>query len=394
MSELILHAFEAGRRGKPDEIDSQIANLIGAEITRRDPNARFDLRVNGYYSNVDNGIRARIAGEVSDFILSQPDFKDSVAKIVVEKYEQIYKSKLDPNQVIFGFAPQSDALSLNSQKEVAGDSGIAISVAYKHGPHYLPWERFTAVDLRDIIDNIYLYNKYPDFIKNPEDFTELSKLRADGKIEVTAMYEGMQFKGIRSIVMAVEQATDLSVETLRNLLSKLVQTYIDYHQTQWSIDLGKPVLIINGAGHWPEGGWKTDAGSREAKPYRDAFATYGVCEDSFSGEDPTKPSATASLLARYIAVSVVKSGLADFARVTLCYQLGQHYPILNIFTQNTATLPQDKLENLVSQKISLKFKDAIGLFNLNTPEHYQSLAEWSDYFQNPNFPWNQGINLV
>jgi hypothetical protein len=47
MSELILHAFEAGRRGKPDEIDSQIANLIGAEITRRDPNARFDLRVNG-----------------------------------------------------------------------------------------------------------------------------------------------------------------------------------------------------------------------------------------------------------------------------------------------------------------------------------------------------------
>jgi len=34
------------------------------------------------------------------------------------------------------------------------------------------------------------------------------------------------------------------------------------------------------------------------------------------------------------------------------------------------------------------------LFNLNTPEHYQSLAEWSDYFQNPNFPWNQGINLV
>jgi len=394
MSELILHAFEAGRRGKPDEIDSQIANLIGAEITRRDPNARFDLRVNGYYSNVDNGIRVRIAGEVSDFILSQPDFKDSVAKIVVEKYEQIYKSKLDSNQVIFGFAPQSDALSLNSQKEVAGDSGIAISVAYKHGPHYLPWERFIAVDLRDIIDNIYLYNKYPDFIKSPEDFTELSKLRADGKIEVTAMYDGVQFKGIRSIVIAVEQATDLSVETLRNLLSKLVQAYIDYHQTQWSIDLGNPVLIINGAGHWPEGGWKTDAGSREAKPYRDAFATYGVCEDSFSGEDPTKPSATASLLARYIAVSIVKSGLAEFARVTLCYQLGQNYPIINIFTQNTATLPQNELENLVSQKISLKFKDTIGLFNLNTPEHYQNLAEWSDYFQNPNFPWNQGINLV
>ncbi len=394
MSEIILHAFEVGRRGKPDEIDSQLANLIGAEIIRRDLNTRFDLRVNGYYSNMDNGIRVRIAGEISDFILSQPDFQDSVAKIVIQKYEEIYKSKVDPNQIIFGFAPQSDALSLNSQKEVAGDSGIAIAVAYKQDPHYLPWERFIAVDLRDIIDQTYLHHKYPEFLSNPKNFHNLSKLRADGKIEVTAEYEGTKLQGLKSIVIATEHATDLSVDTLRYLLSKLVKAYLKHCEALWSIDLGDPQLIINGAGHWPEGGWKTDAGSREAKPYRDAFASYGVCEDSFSGEDPTKPSATTSLLARYIAVSVVKSQLADFARVTLCYQLGQDYPILNIFTQNTSSLPQAELENLVKQKISLKFKDAISLFNLKTPEYYQAVAHCSDYFQNPNFPWNQGVNLV
>ncbi len=393
MSEIILHAFEAGRRGKPDEIDSQIANLIGAEIIRRDPNARFDLRVNGYYSNTKSGIRVRVAGEVSAFILSQPDFRDVATKIVVQKYEEIYKEKLGEGQVIFSFAPQSDALSFNSQKEVAGDSGVAIGVAYKNSPNYLPWERFLAVGIRDIIDDIYLYNLYPSFIQDSNQFAELSKLRADGKVEVTAEYEGVQLKRIRSVVIAVEQSTDLSVEVLRELITKIVLEYLHYTGEKWKTDLGSPSLIINGAGHWPEGGWKTDAGSREAKPYRDSFATYGVCEDSFSGEDPTKPSATATLLARYIAVSVVKSNLADFARVTLCYQLGSSYPILNIFTNNTATISQEELEKLVTDNISLKFKDIIARFNLKTPEHYQNLTKWSDYFQDPSTPWNQGMIL-
>ncbi len=393
MSEVILHAFEAGRRGKPDEIDSQIANLIGAEIIRRDPNARFDLRVNGYYSNTKSGIRVRVAGEVSTFILAQPDFRDVATKIIIQKYEEIYREKLGEDQVIFSFAPQSDALSFNSQKEVAGDSGITIGIAYRNGPNYLPWERFLAVGIRDIIDDIYLYGRFPDFIQNPQEFAELYKLRADGKVEVTAEYEGVQLKKIRSVVIAAEQSTDLSVEILRNLLTKIVLSYLDHVGKNWGINLGIPSLTINGAGHWPEGGWKTDAGSREAKPYRDGFATYGVCEDSFSGEDPTKPSATATLLARYIAVSVVKSNLADFARVTLCYQLGSSYPILNIFTNNTSTISQEELEKLVVDNISLKFKDIIERFNLKTFEYYQNLAKWSDYFQDPSTPWNQGIIL-
>ena len=51
MYEQILHSFEAGRRGKPDELESQIAHLIGARILEIDPNARFDLRVAGGYDS-------------------------------------------------------------------------------------------------------------------------------------------------------------------------------------------------------------------------------------------------------------------------------------------------------------------------------------------------------
>jgi S-adenosylmethionine synthetase len=393
MPETIFHAFEAGRRGKPDEIDSQIANLIGAEVLRRDETARFDLRVNGYYSNTRNCVTARIAGEISDRILAQQDFQEVVARIIAKKYEEIYKEKLDAEQVIFSFAPQSDALSFNSQKDVAGDSGTAIAVAYQKGPHYLPWERFIAVGLRDIVDEIYLHHRFPEFVTNPENFADLTKLRADGKIEVIAEYTGAEFQRLNSIVVAAEQSSDLSVERLRELLSQIISLYLQEVGGLWQVDLGSPNVIVNGAGHWPEGGWKVDAGSREAKPYRDGFSTYGVCEDSFSGEDPSKPSATASLLARYIATSIVKSNLAEFARVTLCYQLGNSQPIVNIFTNDTAKISQEELETKVRQKISVHFRDAIATLRLRRPEHYAELAAWSDYFQNPLYPWNQGIDL-
>jgi len=45
MSELVAHSFEAGNMGKPDELENQLVNLIGAYFLEEDENSRFDLRV-------------------------------------------------------------------------------------------------------------------------------------------------------------------------------------------------------------------------------------------------------------------------------------------------------------------------------------------------------------
>ena len=45
MSERVLHSFEAGRRGKPDELDANIAHLLGAFFLEMNPLARFDIRI-------------------------------------------------------------------------------------------------------------------------------------------------------------------------------------------------------------------------------------------------------------------------------------------------------------------------------------------------------------
>ena len=65
MTEKIIHSFEAGRRGKPDELDSNIAHLIGSHLLKKDSNARFDLRVAGGYDSQAQKPKIRISGEVN-----------------------------------------------------------------------------------------------------------------------------------------------------------------------------------------------------------------------------------------------------------------------------------------------------------------------------------------
>src|SRR5690606_31861657 len=117
----------------------------------------------------------------------------------------------------------------------------------------------------------------------------------------------------------------------------------------------------------------------------------GVCEDSFSGEDASKPGWVGTLLARQIAVSLVASNLTQFARVTLVYHIGAKDPLLNIYTQGTGAKTQAELEALIKEKFDLSTLGASEAFNLRTPEIYGQIIEASDYFQNPSFPWNQPV---
>ena len=112
-------------------------------------------------------------------------------------------------------------------------------------------------------------------------------------------------------------------------------------------------------------------------------------EDSFSGEDPSKLSGTGTFLARYIAVQVVGNNLADFARVALRYTIGQEEVGLNITTNGTGTLPQSELERWVREKIPLGIKEAIEHFHLQDPALYRQIVDDSDFFQNPDLPWNK-----
>lgn len=386
MIEKISHSFEAGRRGKPDELDSGIAHLIGAHLLELDENARFDLRVSGSYR--DGQPLARVSGEPSDFLLRTPNIYDDISKIVLDRYNWVHRTELGPEDFLFDFSfkPQAPPLASNGN---AGDSGNPIAVAYRDAPNHLPWERYIAVAIRDIFDTIYQNGGIvPESLATHSGISELRGLRADGKVGVGALYVGSQLDSLAQITVAVEHEKSLAIDELREKVNKIIVAYLDKLIKETKQSLGSPKISINGAGAWNKGGWEVDEGSREAKPYRDGFASYGVQEDSFSGEDPTKPSGPGTFLARYIAVQLVGNSLADFARVALSYTIGKEEVGLNIFTNGTSSLSQGDLERVVRANIPLGIKDTIRVFNLRSPSLYRRIVTDSDYFHNPDLPWN------
>src|SRR3989338_6766395 len=319
MQEIEHHSFEAGIRGKPDELESQIAQLIGAYFLDRDSNSRFDIRVHGYYDHHLNVPVVDISGEISHSLLHKRIHRD-IARLAQSHYNVVHALPPDKNglTVHVHLTPQSNSLAKNGS---AGDSGNPIAVAVRKGPLYLPPERYVAVELRNIVDEIFQHQgTVPCALADTSGIKSIPGLRADGKIGVECTYGKKEYT-LQRLVLAVEHEPSLNVNDLRHDLGLVVGAYLDRLQSEFHLD-GSPQVIINGLGDWNTGGWKTDAGSREAKPYRDGFSSHGTSEDSFSGEDASKPSATGTLLARFIAVQVIGNKIAEYAKVSLSYSIG------------------------------------------------------------------------
>lgn len=388
MSELIIHSFEAGRRGKPDELDNNIAHLIGSHLLKKDRQARFDLRVAGGYDSPAKKPKIRISGEVSSHVLDENLYSE-IKDLIKVHYNRIQQAGYDENNFIFDFGlkPQAPNLSENSK---AGDSGNPLAVAYRKTPRHLPWERFLSVSIRDLFDSIYSKEGFlgAELMKSTG-LQQLSGLSADGKIGVDVAYNGTAFFGISAITVALEHHEFISFEKFQQHTRLVLGAYLAQLENLYDQNLGKPSLIINGLGPWSKGGWEIDEGNREAKSCRDGFGTYGVMEDSIAGEDPSKPSGTGTFLARYIAVQVVGNDLADFARVALRYTIGREEVGLNITTNGTGKIPQEELETWVRKNIPLGIRDTIKKFNLRDPALYRQIVDDSDFFHNPHLPWNK-----
>lgn len=366
MTERIIHSFEAGRRGKPDELESIIANAIGGFFLTLNPNSRFDLDVSGDYMPDEDKFLMNIGGEVSESLLKASELESEISKIVMGVYNSIHRTSFghEKFKLVFNFKQQENVLASNGE---AGDIGNPIAVAHRYGPSYEPWERFLAVDTRDLIDYIFsgeadklIKKRYgvDSAVRDIPSF-RMDGLRADGKVSVEVEYNGHIPRRINNVTVCAEHEPALSIEELRGRLNTILLSYFN-DTLHASLRLDKNNIHINPLGAWHNGGWGTDSGNREAKPYRDGFATYGCCEDSFSGEDPSKPSGTGTFLARYIAVQVVGNGLAGFARVALTYTAGSKDVGLNITTNGTGKLKQEELERWVRKKIPLGINDAIG----------------------------------
>ncbi|MBI2576436.1 methionine adenosyltransferase domain-containing protein [Candidatus Woesearchaeota archaeon] len=198
---------------------------------------------------------------------------------------------------------------------------------------------------------------------------------------------------IGPITVAAQHNSDVDLQDFRRKINDVVVGAVTGCKEQFSAEFDFPGNIaVNTKGPFIRGGWKSDEGQNDAKQHRDGFMSYGVCADSFSGEDPTKPEGPLTFLAREIANYVVRNELAGFARVYLSIDIGQKEPkTLHIFTNGTSHVPSQKIYREVREEIPLTYGKMVQRFGLYNPALYRQIVSDSDYFQNPRLPWNIGV---
>merc|ERR1711988_1103905 len=188
-------------------------------------------------------------------------------------------------------------------------------------------------------------------------------LRPDGKTQVTIEYKqnddgSVEPLKIHTVVISTQHAEPSKAKRSKECegykgpemtapTMEMMNKHIEKHVIQATLEEiklknGKPALTlygdhthlhINPSGKFIIGGPQGDAGLTGRKIIIDTYGGWGAHGGgAFSGKDPTKVDRSAAYACRWMAKSVVKSGLCKRALVQLSYAIGVAKP-LSLFVE-------------------------------------------------------------
>lgn len=309
----------------PDKLCDQISDAILDAYLADDPDSRVAVETVGGHGKVF------ITGEVTSSV--HPE----IAPIVERIAGQV---KLDVHLV-----KQSPEIANGVDTGGAGDQGIMVGYACSETPELLPLEVVLSRSL-----NQHLYAIWP----------------FDGKTQVT-LKDGV----ITSLVASFQDAP-------KEKLSEAVEAWLESQDNK--VKSGEPVLHINPAGDWHQGGFDADAGLTGRKLVVDNYGPRipigGGC---FSGKDPSKVDRSAAYIARKIARDYLKSRGEHEVFCHLAYAIGYDQPL-------EATVTIDGVQESV-EGYDLSPNGIIKALDLKKPQ-YEQAARWG-HFGHTDFAWEQ-----
>lgn len=341
-------------RGHPDKLCDQISDDILDEYLLKDKNSRVAIEC----SIKDNLII--IFGEVT----SKAHVNlERVAKRVLRDV-----GYFDNFVVISKVSTQSFDIAKGVDKEGAGDQGIMYGYATNESKECLPLVYIIARDISKTIENIRK-EKYMDV------------LGVDGKCQVTVRYVDNKPKDIKTIVVSAQTKKDVKLEQVKKIIKEEVLIPL-LGNTLDGIE-----ILVNPTGAFYRGGPYADSGLTGRKIMVDTYG--GVAHHgggAFSGKDYTKVDRSGAYYARYVAKSIVKTGLADRCEVAVSYSIGVSKPIsVSIDTFGTGKLSDDELTKLINDHFDFSVGNIIKELKLKDIT-YQRLAEYG-HFGNDIYPW-------
>ena len=150
---------------------------------------------------------------------------------------------------------------------------------------------------------------------------------------------------------------------------------------------------IQPSGRFVIGGPQGDAGLTGRKIIVDTFGGWGAHGGgAFSGKDYSKVDRSAAYLARWIAKSLIKAGLARRCLVQLSYAIGVAEP-LSLFVESygTSEKSSDELVDIIKANFDMRPGVIVKELNLTNPIYCQTAK--NGHFTDQSFPWEQPKTL-
>lgn len=218
--------------------------------------------------------------------------------------------------------------------------------------------------------------------------------RPDTKTQVTIEYafeDGACIPiRVHTIVVSTQHSDKISLDTLRaEIKEKVIKATIPAKFLD-----SDTVCHINPCGDFVIGGPMGDAGLTGRKIIVDTYGGWGAHGGgAFSGKDYTKVDRSAAYAARWVAKSLVKSGLCRRVLVQISYAIGIAEPLsITIFSYGTSEKSTKELTDIVKKNFDLRPGRIVKDLNLKQPI-FQATSTYGHFGRN-EFAWEQPKKLV
>lgn len=355
---------ESVTEGHPDKLCDLISDSILDACLEQDKNSRVAVETFASRNLIT------IAGQITTNakIDAKKIARDTIKKIGYDNEETDidYRTcKVETN-----ITRQSQDIAMGVDIGGAGDQGIMFGYACDETPNYMPFaidmahklaEKLTQVRRKGIIDY----------------------LRPDGKTQVTVEYEDDKPKRIETILISNQHLPDVNMEKMKqdiieNVIKPVIPSkYIDENTK----------IYVNPTGRFVIGGPLGDTGLTGRKIIVDTYGGYSRHGGgAFSGKDASKVDRSSSYMLRHVAKSVVANGYAKKCEIQVSYAIGMEQPLsIYIDTFGTATIPEEKIVELITNNFDFTPKGIIEYLNLKQPI-YKNTTNYG-HFGKENLPW-------